>query len=117
MGQVGRLGKILGPRNLMPDPRTGTGTPNVAQAGKDIKGGKSDFRVDRNAHMHFIIGNTSFTADQLTENYETALDEVLRLDPSAAKGRYITKTTVTTTFGPGVQIDPNVTRILTDDED
>src|SRR5699024_12841519 len=109
--------KILGTRSLMPNPRTATGTPNVAQAVKDIKGRKIDFRVHRHANLHFIIGNTSFTAEQLTENCATALDEVLRLKPSAAKGRYITKTTVTTTFGPGVQIDPNVTRILTDDED
>lgn len=117
MGQVGRLGKILGPRNLMPNPRTGTVTPNVAQAVKDIKGGKIDFRVDRHANLHFIIGNTSFTAEQLTENYATALDEVLRLKPSAAKGRYITKTAVTTTFGPGIQIDPNVTRVLPDEDE
>ncbi|MDN6636891.1 MAG: 50S ribosomal protein L1 [Yaniella sp.] len=117
MGQVGRLGKILGPRNLMPTPRTGTVTPNVAQAVQDIKGGKIDFRVDRHANLHLIIGNTSFTAEQLTENYATALDEVLRLKPSAAKGRYITKATVTTTFGPGVQIDPNVTRVLPEDDE
>jgi len=117
MGLVGRLGKILGPRNLMPNPRTGTVTPNVAQAVKDIKGGKIDFRVDRHANLHFIIGNTSFTAEQLTENFATALDEIIRLKPSAAKGRYITKSTVTTTHGPGVPIDPNVTRVLPEEDD
>lgn len=117
MGLVGRLGKILGPRNLMPNPRTGTVTPNVAQAVKDIKGGKIDFRVDRHANLHFIIGNTSFTDEQLTENFATALDEVIRLKPSAAKGRYIVKSTVTTTFGPGVPIDPNVTRVLPEDDE
>lgn len=117
MGLVGRLGKILGPRNLMPNPRTGTVTPNVAQAVTDIKGGKIDFRVDRHSNLHFIIGNTSFTAEQLTENFATALDEVIRLKPSAAKGRYITKSTVATSFGPGVPIDPNVTRVLPEDDE
>jgi large subunit ribosomal protein L1 len=112
MGKVGRLGKILGPRNLMPNPKTGTVTPDVAKAVTDIKGGKIDFRVDKHSNLHFIIGKTSFEARQLAENYAAALDEVLRLKPSASKGRYIQKATVTTTFGPGVPVDPNVTRVL-----
>ncbi|MFW0107895.1 50S ribosomal protein L1 [Rothia sp. P6271] len=111
MGKVGRLGKILGPRNLMPNPKTGTVTMDVAKAVNDIKGGKIDFRVDRNANLHFIIGKASFTAEQLTQNFEAALEEIHRLKPSSAKGRYISKVTVAPTWGPGVQIDPSVVAI------
>src|SRR5690606_27593526 len=93
MGKVGRLGRVLGPRGLMPNPKTGTVTPDVAKAVSDIKGGKIEFRVDRHGNLHFIIGKTSFTEEQLVENYAAALDEVLRLKPSAAKGRYIKKAT------------------------
>ena len=106
MGKVGRLGKILGPRNLMPNPKTGTVTMDVAKAVADIKGGKIDFRVDRNSNLHFIIGKASFTAEQLDENFQAALEEVNRLKPSSAKGRYISKATVATTFGPGIPVDP-----------
>ncbi|WP_369045092.1 50S ribosomal protein L1 [Sinomonas sp. P10A9] len=112
MGKVGRLGKILGPRNLMPNPKTGTVTPDVAKAVTDIKGGKIDFRVDKHSNLHFIIGRTSFDARQLAENYAAALEEVLRLKPSASKGRYITKATVATTFGPGIPVDPNATKVI-----
>lgn len=105
MGKVGRLGKVLGPRNLMPNPKTGTVTMDVTKAVNDIKGGKIDFRVDRNANLHFIIGKASFSAEQLVENFEAALEEVNRLKPSSAKGRYISKVTVATTFGPGVPVD------------
>jgi large subunit ribosomal protein L1 len=115
MGKVGRLGKILGPRNLMPNPKTGTVTPDVAKAVTDIKGGKIDFRVDKHSNLHFIIGKTSFGARQLAENYAAALEEVLRLKPSASKGRYITKATVATTFGPGIQLDPNATKVIIED--
>ena len=106
MGKVGRLGKILGPRNLMPNPKTGTVTMDVAKAVADIKGGKIDFRVDRNSNLHFIIGKASFTAEQLEENFQAALEEVNRLKPSSAKGRSISKATVATTFGPGIPVDP-----------
>lgn len=106
MGKVGRLGKILGPRNLMPNPKTGTVTMDVAKAVADIKGGKIDFRVDRNSNLHFIIGKASFTAEQLEENFQVALEEINRLKPSSAKGRYISKATVATTFGPGIPVDP-----------
>lgn len=106
MGKVGRLGKVLGPRNLMPNPKTGTVTMDVAKAVADIKGGKIDFRVDRNSNLHFIIGKASFTAEQLTQNFEAALEEVNRLKPSSSKGRYISKVTIATTFGPGVPVDP-----------
>jgi large subunit ribosomal protein L1 len=112
MGKVGRLGRVLGPRGLMPNPKTGTVTNDVAKAVSDIKGGKIEFRVDRQANLHFIIGKTSFTDEQLVENYAAAIDEVLRLKPSSAKGRYVKKATVTTTMGPGIPVDPNKTRNL-----
>jgi large subunit ribosomal protein L1 len=114
MGKVGRLGKVLGPRNLMPNPKTGTVTADVAKAVNDIKGGKIDFRVDKHSNLHFIIGKVSFDAVKLAENYAAALEEVLRLKPSASKGRYIQKATVATTFGPGISVDPNVTKVLTE---
>jgi len=115
MGKVGRLGRVLGPRGLMPNPKTGTVTPDVAKAVSDIKGGKIEFRVDRNANLHFIIGKVSFDEKALVENYGAALEEILRLKPSAAKGRYIRKATVTTTMGPGIPVDPNKTRGLLDE--
>jgi large subunit ribosomal protein L1 len=113
MGKVGRLGKVLGPRGLMPNPKTGTVTMDVAKAVTEIKGGKIEFRVDKHANLHFIIGKTSFDDAQLVENYAAALDEVLRLKPSASKGRYVTKATVATTMGPGIPVDPSRTRNLT----
>jgi large subunit ribosomal protein L1 len=116
MGKVGRLGRVLGPRGLMPNPKTGTVTNDVAKAVTDIKGGKIEFRVDRQANLHFIIGKTSFTDEQLVDNYAAALDEVLRLKPSTAKGRYVKKATVTTTMGPGIPVDPNKTRNLMADD-
>lgn len=117
MGKVGRLGRVLGPRGLMPNPKTGTVTPDVVKAVTDIKGGKIEFRVDKHSNLHFIIGKTSFTDEQLVENYGAALDEVLRAKPSAAKGRYIKKTAVSTTMGPGILVDPNRTRNLMVAED
>ncbi|WP_017623230.1 50S ribosomal protein L1 [Nocardiopsis chromatogenes] len=111
MGKVGRLGRVLGPRGLMPNPKTGTVTPDVAKAVADIKGGKIEFRVDRHGNLHFIIGKASFDDQQLLENYAAALEEVLRLKPSAAKGRYIKKANLTTTMGPGIPVDPSVTRV------
>ena len=107
MGKVGRLGRVLGPRGLMPNPKTGTVTVDVAKAVTDIKGGKIEFRVDRHSNLHFIIGKASFSADQLSQNYFAAIEEVLRLKPSTAKGRYMQKITVSSTMGPGVQVDPN----------
>ncbi|MFC0628685.1 50S ribosomal protein L1 [Kribbella deserti] len=115
MGKVGRLGRVLGPRGLMPNPKTGTVTPDVAKAVTEIKGGKIEFRVDRHANLHFIIGKASFTEAQLVENYAAALDEILRLKPSSSKGRYIRKTVMSTTMGPGIQVDPNRTRNLLED--
>ena len=117
MGKVGRLGRVLGPRGLMPNPKTGTVTPDVAKAVSDIKGGKIEFRVDRHANLHFIIGKASFGEVQLAENYAAALEEVLRLKPSASKGRYVKKVTFSTTMGPGIQVDPNRTRAIAEDEE
>jgi large subunit ribosomal protein L1 len=105
MGKVGRLGKVLGPRGLMPNPKTGTVTMDTAKAVTDIKGGKIEFRVDKHSNLHFIIGKTSFEEKALVENYTAAMDEILRLKPAAAKGRYITKATMATTMGPGIPLD------------
>ena len=113
MGKVGRLGRVLGPRGLMPNPKTGTVTTDVGKAVSDIKGGKIEFRVDRHGNLHFVIGKASFTDRALVENYAAALDEVIRLKPAAAKGRYLRKVTVTTTMGPGIPVDPSLTRGLT----
>ncbi len=110
MGKVGRLGRVLGPRGLMPNPKTGTVTMDVAKAVTDIKGGKIEFRVDRHANLHFIVGKASFSEQQLAENFFAALDEVMRLKPSAAKGRYLKKVTVASTMGPGVSVDPTKTK-------
>ncbi|MCD9198753.1 50S ribosomal protein L1 [Aeromicrobium wangtongii] len=116
MGKVGRLGRVLGPRNLMPNPKTGTVTPDVAKAVGDIKGGKIEFRVDRHANLHFVIGKASFSAEQLAENYGAALDEILRIKPASSKGRYVKKITVSTTNGPGIPVDPNRTKNYAADE-
>jgi large subunit ribosomal protein L1 len=110
MGKVGRLGRVLGPRGLMPNPKTGTVTMDVSKAVSDIKGGKIEFRVDRHANLHFIVGKASFTEQQLAENYFAALDEVLRLKPSVSKGRYVKKITAASTMGPGVPVDPTRTK-------
>ena len=112
MGKVGRLGKVLGPRGLMPNPKTGTVTMDVAKAVTEIKGGKIEFRVDKHANLHFIIGKVSFSEEALVENYAAALEEILRLKPSASKGRYIGKATMATTMGPGIPLDPSRTRNL-----
>jgi large subunit ribosomal protein L1 len=110
MGKVGRLGRVLGPRGLMPNPKTGTVTADVGKAVTDIKGGKIEFRVDRHGNLHFILGKLSFTPAALLENYAAALDEVIRLKPAAAKGRYLKKVTFTSTMAPGIPVDPSKTR-------
>jgi large subunit ribosomal protein L1 len=112
MGKVGRLGKVLGPRGLMPNPKTGTVTMDVAKAVTDIKGGKIEFRVDKHSNLHFIIGKASFDETSLVENYAAALEEILRLKPSSSKGHYIEKATLTTTMGPGIPLDFRRTRNL-----
>jgi large subunit ribosomal protein L1 len=115
MGKVGRLGRVLGPRGLMPNPKTGTVTADVGKAVSDIKGGKIEFRVDRHGNLHFVIGKASFADRALVENYAAAIDEIVRLKPAAAKGRYLKKATITTTMGPGIPVDPGMTRGLADD--
>jgi len=117
MGKVGRLGRVLGPRGLMPNPKTGTVTPDVAKAVTEIKGGKIEFRVDKHSNLHLIIGKASFDTEKLVENYAAALDEVLRAKPSASKGRYIRKIALSTTIGPGILVDPSRTRNLLVEED
>ena len=113
MGQVGRLGRILGPRGLMPNPRTGTVTNEVGKAVTDIKGGKVEYRGDRRGgNVHLILGKTSFPTRALVENYQTVLDEIIRAKPAAAKGRYIKGIAVATTMGPGIKVDPSQTRNL-----
>ncbi len=115
MGKVGRLGRVLGPRGLMPNPKTGTVTMDVAKAVSDIKGGKIEFRVDRHANLHFVIGKASFSEQALAENYVAAMDEVNRLKPSAAKGRYVRKATMATTMGPGIPLDPAKTKVTAEE--
>ncbi len=115
MGKVGRLGRVLGPRGLMPNPKTGTVTTDVAKAVTDIKGGKIEYRVDRQANLHLIIGKASFDERALVENYAAALDEVLRAKPAAAKGRYLKKVTFSNTMGPAIQVDPTRTRALAEE--
>lgn len=108
MGKVGRLGRVLGPRGLMPNPKIGTVTMDVTKAIKDIKGGKVDFRVDKNGNLSFLIGKLSFTEQALEENFKAIADEVKRLKPSTVKGRYVTKATITSTMNPGVPVDPAI---------
>ena len=117
MGKVGRVARVLGPRGLMPNPKTGTVTTDIAKAVGDIKGGKIEFRVDRNSNLNFIVGKVSFDEKALAENYAAALEEILRAKPSSSKGRYISKIVVSTTMGPGIPVDPNRTRnVAADDE-
>src|SRR4249919_2945035 len=115
MAKIGRIARILGPRGLMPNPKTGTVTMDVAKAVSDIKGGKISFRVDKQANLHLVIGKTSFSVQQLVENYAAALEEVMRAKPSAAKGRYLKKVTFATTMGPGIPVDANRTRNMLED--
>jgi large subunit ribosomal protein L1 len=112
MAKIGRIARILGPRGLMPNPKTGTVTMDVAKAVNEIKGGKITFRVDKHSNLHLIIGKASFSETQLIENYAAALDEVLRAKPSASKGKFLRKVNLSTTMGPGIPVDPNVTRNL-----
>lgn len=114
MGKVGRLGKILGPRGLMPNPKLGTVTNDVAKAINELKGGRVEYRADRYGIAHVILGKVSFTPEQLAENYGAVYDEVLRMKPAAAKGKYVKSVTVSSTMGPGVKVDSGVTRNYTE---
>ncbi len=110
MGKVGPLGRILGPRGLMPTPKAGTVTFDVSKAVTEIKAGKIEFRVDKTGNVHAPIGKVSFEADKLAENFDAFMDQIVRAKPSAAKGTYIRSVTVSSTMGPGVSIDPNLFR-------
>lgn len=113
MAKVGRVARVLGPRGLMPNPKTGTVTTDVAKAVQEIKGGKISFRVDKASNLHAIIGKASFSEQALAENYGALIDELLRQKPSAAKGIYLKKVTVSTTSGPGIPVDPSVVKEYT----
>jgi large subunit ribosomal protein L1 len=115
MGVVGRLGRVLGPRGLMPNPKTGTVTMDVAKAVRDAKAGKLEYRTDRGANVHVPIGKKSFGERQLVENYAALVDEIVRAKPAASKGRYIRGITLTSTMGPGIKVDPARTRGIVDD--
>src|SRR6476659_1087832 len=115
MGTVGRLGRVLGPRGLMPNPKTGTVTFDVAKAVKDAKAGKLEYRTDRGANVHIPIGKRSFDERALVENYAALIEEIVRAKPSASKGRYIKKITLTSTMGPGIHVDPTRTRDIADE--
>ena len=114
MAKVGRLGKILGPRGLMPNPKLGTVTNDVAKAINELKGGRVEYRADRYGIAHVILGKVSFTAEQLAENYGAVYDEILRMKPAAAKGKYVKSITVSSTMSPGVKVDPSVNRNYTE---
>lgn len=113
MAKVGRVARVLGPRGLMPNPKTGTVTTDVAKAVADIKGGKISFRVDKASNLHAVLGKASFTAEQLAENYGALYEEVMRLKPSSAKGTYLKKITLASTNGPGVPVDPSISKNFT----
>jgi large subunit ribosomal protein L1 len=115
MGNVGKLGRILGPRGLMPNPKTGTVTMDVGKAVREAKAGKLEYRTDRGANVHVSIGKKSFGERQLVENYAALVDEIVRAKPAAAKGRYIRQITVTSTMGPGIHVDPQKTRGIVDE--
>jgi large subunit ribosomal protein L1 len=117
MGNVGRLGRILGPRGLMPNPKTGTVTMDVAKAVSEAKAGKLEYRTDRGANVHVVIGKKSFEERALVENYAAVLDEIVRAKPSAAKGRYIRQITLTSTMGPGIHVDPARVRGIVEELD
>ena len=115
MGKVGRLGKVLGPRGLMPNPKLGTVTTDVAKAIKELKGGRVEYRADRFGIAHVVLGKVSFTPEQLAENYGAVYDEILRMKPASAKGKYVKSITVSATMTPGVSVDPNVSRAYTEE--
>jgi large subunit ribosomal protein L1 len=117
MGKIGRYGKVLGPRGLMPNPKSGTVTTDVATAVSEVKAGKIEYRTDRQGNVHLVVGKGSFDARQLVENYAAVLDELMRQRPAAAKGRYLRSITVSATQGPAIRIDNQRTRDLWEEED
>ncbi|MFA5785700.1 MAG: 50S ribosomal protein L1 [Actinomycetota bacterium] len=116
MGQLGKLGKLLGPRGLMPNPKSGTVTNDVGKAVREIKAGKLEYRADRQGNLHLVIGKVSFEHRALVENYQAVLEEISRAKPSAAKGRYLKSITLSATMGPGVKVDPSKVRELWPEE-
>jgi large subunit ribosomal protein L1 len=108
MGQLGRHGKVLGPRGLMPNPKAGTVTMDVTKAVTEIKAGRIEYRSDRNGNVHTVMGKASFTVEQLTGNFRAMVEELTRQRPSAAKGRYMQSVTVSTSASPGIKMDPSV---------
>jgi len=117
MGKLGRLGKVLGPRGLMPNPKSGTVTQDVAKAVREIKGGRVEYRVDRTANVHTILGKASFTVDQLVGNFDSLFEEISRQRPASTKGRYVKTIAVSTTMGPAIHIDPAKAKALTAEEE
>lgn len=113
MPEVGKAGRVLGPRGLMPNPKAGTVTMDIGKAVQDIKGGKLEYRTDRQGNLHLIIGKRSFDEPKLVDNYQTVIEEILRAKPASAKGRYLKSVTLSTTMGPGIPIDPARARGLT----
>ena len=107
MPTVGKAGRVLGPRGLMPNPKAGTVTPDIGKAVRDIKAGKLEYRIDRQANLHLVIGKRSFGEDQLAQNYMAGVDEILRAKPASAKGKYVKTATLSTTMGPGIRLDPS----------
>jgi len=107
MSTVGKAGRVLGPRGLMPNPKAGTVTPDIGKAVRDIKAGKLEYRIDRQANLHLVIGKRSFGEDQLAQNYMAVVDEILRAKPASAKGKYVKTATLSTTMGPGIRLDPS----------
>jgi large subunit ribosomal protein L1 len=115
MGQVGKLGRVLGPRGLMPNPKTGTVTTDVGKAVADFKGGRVEYRTDKVGNVHVRVGKASFTTEQLLQNVHAVIEELMRAKPAAAKGRYLRGVTLSSTMGPGVRIDPARARELDED--
>ena len=116
MPVLGKLGRVLGPRGLMPNPKSGTETDDVAKAVGDIKGGRVEYRTDKNGNLHLIVGKKSFSEDDLITNYAAIIDEVYRAKPAAAKGRYVKTVTLSTTMGPGIKIDPQKSKDIVEEE-
>jgi large subunit ribosomal protein L1 len=114
MPVVGKAGRVLGPRGLMPNPKAGTVTNDIGKAVRDIKGGRVEYRTDRQGNLHLAIGKRSFDEDKLTENYQSIIEEILRAKPAAAKGKYVKSVTLSTTMGPGISIDPARAKGLTE---
>jgi large subunit ribosomal protein L1 len=115
MPAVGKLGRVLGPRGLMPNPKSGTVTDDVAKAVRDIKGGQVEYRTDKHGNLHIIMGKKSFEPDALIDNYAAIIDEIYRVKPAAAKGRYLKSVTMATTMGPGIKIDPQKSKDLAEE--